>query len=369
MKAWHKVIWGIALSLVTCFTTLGYAQLSNTLTVSGEINAAPPNAIYIVDIKNVETSGVTLTTTPTNIDFPSTKVLSNVTFSGRNSYVKFDVSIANHTAVDQIFDVLVEHEGSGETDVFSYAGVKWSVEPGQGTSVPKGETVDFTVTYTYTGTGTNQVRNSLYSFKFVMNSGDLTEIVSKGITDRFADILNNRLEEDVNYTYNGGNYTVSKEGTYSELVEHMETDRTGNYIGNLAGADGDDKALLTALFGGELTFNINDEDIPVTVMVKNKNVYNGNGAEMILYITADDLSAYSTYVPVYAAVFSLDSTGTWVQIGDIFAGEAQTNAYSGWFGSGSFNTESWRSTLSYYGTSVRSSIATLMTAYETATSN
>jgi len=364
MKTWMKVLLVTSLSFICVFTSLGYAQLTDDLTVRGYAEASPPNAIFILGISNVQTSNATINTTPINIGYPSTKVMSEIVFGGRNASVTFDVLIVNGTEFDQYFDVLEEYsEMEGVEGAFSYANIDWSCSVAQGTKISSGENMTFTITLIYTGRNTNQTRKMLHEFDFVLNSDDLTEAVSKGVTDKFADILNNRLEEDITYTYNGTDITVSKDNTYQEVIDHMESDSSGSYIGNLMGADGDDKALLTALFEGALTFNVGNEEVPVTVMIKQKNVYGTSANEMVLYITADDLSAWSSYVPVYSAVFSQNESGDWIQIGDIYAGEAQTNNYSGWWGSGSFNTESWRSTEAYYGVASGSGINAVINGY------
>ena len=69
MKKWVKVVLGISLSFMCVFTSLGYAALSDNLTVTGEANVSPPNAIYIEGIFNVRPSSATVIQTPTNIGF------------------------------------------------------------------------------------------------------------------------------------------------------------------------------------------------------------------------------------------------------------------------------------------------------------
>ena len=375
MKKWLKILMGLALSLMTCMTCMGYAALSTTLELKGVARVDAPNAIYITDVSGVRLTNVTATTEPVNIDFPSAKLLSDLTYGGKGAAVTMEVTLYNGTPVDQIFDILEAHEGSSAaTDVFDYTDVAWSVEPGQGTVVPTGQSVTFTVTYQYDGNGTDERRNSLYSFRFVMTSDDLTQAVSIGVTERLADILNNRLDEDVTYTYDGDTYTIPKDGTYDAIDDNMEGtvagtgwNSTGRYMGNLNGADADDKAILTALFGEALTFKVGDEEVPVTVMIKEKDVYGDGTLDMVMYVTADDLSQRTTYVPVYAVVFSQNTDGLWVQIGEIFAGEAETNAYNGWAGSGSFDTETWRSTESYYGYRTGLGIDELMDVYSEGT--
>lgn len=361
---WAKALLGLTLSIMSLFTCVGYATISSDLTVEAEVHIIPPNAMFISEIINVQTSGATITTSPVNIGHPSTKVMSEITFSGRNSYVSFDVRVVNGTQFSQFFDVLEEYpEIEGLADSFSYANIDWSVSPGQGTEVKPGEKILFTVTLTYTGRSTNQTRKMLHELDFVLDSNDLTQAVSKGVTDKFADILNNRLEDEVTYTYNNEEITVDPSNTYQTVIDNMESDTSGNYIGNLMGADADDKALLTALFEGALTFNVGNEEVPITVMIKEKNVYGSSEKDLVLYITADDLSATWSYVPVYAVVYSKSVDGEWVQTGDIFAGEARTNNYSGWYGSGSFNTETWRSTETYYGVATGSGISAVMNGY------
>lgn len=370
MKTWAKVAIGMALSFMCIFVSLGYAQLTDELTITGTANAAPPNDIFIYDISNVVTSGATLTTSPVSVDYPSTKFLSEITFSKNGSYVTFDVQILNGTLVDHIFDILEELSAmtDGSTGL-SYAGVDWTVSPTQGTVVKAGQMMKFKVTLKYTGSGTNQKRKMLHNFNFELNSDDLTQVVSKGVTDRFADILNNRLEEDVYYEYNGETVHILKGSTFNAIDKNMEGSKpswlsSGRYIGNLTGADKDDLALMNALFGDTLTFPIGGKEEPITVMVKEKNVVGSDDLDMVLFITGDKLSATYTYVPVYAVVFSKNANGVWEQQGDIFAGEARTNNYSGGYGNGSFDTESWRSTQVYYGKAAKSNIKNIMQGYE-----
>ena len=364
MKAWMKILLVVSLSLMCVFTSVGYAGFTSDIALIGEAELVPPDAIFIYGITNVRTSGTTVNTSPINIGEPSTKVMSEIVFSGRNSSVTFDVLIMNGTRFSQYFDVLEEYsEMEGVDGAFSYANIDWSTSVAQGMQIEPDEKMTFTVTLTYTGRSTNQTRKMLHEFDFVLDSNDLTEAVSKDVTDKFADILNNKLEEDIVYEYNGKDVTIDKDNTYQEVIEHMESDRTGNYIGNLMGSDTDDKALLTALFEGALTFAVGNEEVPITVMIKEKDVYGSSEKDMVLYITADDLSDRSTYVPVYASVFSKNASGEWEQVGEVFSGEAQTNSYSGWYGSGSFNTETWRSTQVYYGVNTGKGIDVIMDKY------
>ena len=118
---------------------------------------------------------------------------------------------------------------------------------------------------------------------------------------------------------------------------------------------------------------INGSKTPVTAMIKRENV-DGNssngtgGSEMTLYMTADDISDLPWYggdVDVFVAVYTKDTAdGEWYQIGEIFEGKADANAYDGgWFSSAdSFNTDTWESTVKYYNVNTGSTIEKIIAA-------
>ena len=54
MKNWKKVILGVALSFMVFFTAIGYAALTDNLTISGTLNASAPNDIFITKITSIE---------------------------------------------------------------------------------------------------------------------------------------------------------------------------------------------------------------------------------------------------------------------------------------------------------------------------
>ncbi|MBR4032649.1 MAG: hypothetical protein IKJ07_07950 [Clostridia bacterium] len=350
MKSWIKILLGISLSVMCIFTSIGYASFTSQLEIGGTAEVGPPNAVYIVSISNVVTNGVNITQVPTNIGFPSTKFMSELVFEKNSSSISFDVLVHNATQITHIFDVIQKYDTmEGVEGSFSYANVTAKTNVAQGYELKSGEMKTFTVTLTYTGSNTNQTRKMLHELVFKLNSDELTQIVSKGVTDKFKDILNNNLEENISYEYDGQTITVDNAATYDKMVSQMETSSSsGKYIGNLLGANPDDTALLNALFEGTLNFPINGEEVPITVMVKEKDVYGTSDKEMVLFITGDTLQGNNA--PVYAVVFSKDADGTWQQIGDIFEGRARVNGYNGsWSGTGSFDTESWYSTKEYYG--------------------
>jgi hypothetical protein len=115
-------------------------------------------------------------------------------------------------------------------------------------------------------------------------------------------------------------------------------------------------------------------------MIKKKDVDditnngNGDGDEMVLYLTADDIGEkggwlIASKVVVFAVVFRKDANGTeWYQYGQLYQGEATANMYTGNSGmfqtKDSFNTESWASTVSIHGLSTGKNINAVIDAYE-----
>ena len=64
-----------------------------------------------------------------------------------------------------------------------------------------------------------------------------------------------------------------------------------------------------------------------------------------LYITADPLTTAGASVPVYVVVYTKDrNSNTWYQLGTTYKGTATVVSYVGGSGTGSFNTDTWRST-------------------------
>lgn len=53
MKNWKKVILGMALSFMVFFTAIGYAALTDTLSISGTLNASAPEDIFITKIEPI----------------------------------------------------------------------------------------------------------------------------------------------------------------------------------------------------------------------------------------------------------------------------------------------------------------------------
>lgn len=90
MKNWKKVILGVALSFMVFFTAIGYAALTDELTISGTLNASAPNEIFITNITVYEST--TTTATITGLTSMST------TISGKaGDTIIYGITVKNNT--------------------------------------------------------------------------------------------------------------------------------------------------------------------------------------------------------------------------------------------------------------------------------
>ena len=158
MSKWTKILCWVLTPLGVLFCFVGYAALTTTLTIEGTAEATPPNAVYILEVMDVQytnAAAVDVDGVPANVDFPSTKFMANIRFE-RNSSVRIQVKIKNGTAVNQIFNILKRHDG--EPNAFDYDGIVGSNNPSvtlengenaQGTKLEPGQEQIFWVTIKY----------------------------------------------------------------------------------------------------------------------------------------------------------------------------------------------------------------------------
>ncbi|MBQ9773930.1 MAG: hypothetical protein IJW30_04630 [Clostridia bacterium] len=350
MKRRFKALFGVLFSLLFCFLCLGYAQLTDTLEVTGSTAVQAQTGVFISDVESV--SGMTVNA------YTSTVLNSKVTL-GSTAASTLDVQVTVHNNSEY---------------VYKYNGVKYVV--GGGTYDNEGITVTvtdmasgeelgahasrtFTVRFAYRNAAavSNSVLNSLLNFEFVPADEYVEEVAVSDALGRFKEILN--APDD-----------------YQSLLDAMaDSDTSGRadttYIGNVVEGTSSDTTFLNDLFTDEtgknyLTLNINGTATNVTAMIKNEELTTGGG-EITIYLTAEEIS-YRWYqsgtVTVYAAVFAQNESGLWEQVGELFAGEASANAYSGnpFSAKNSFNTDTWESTQSYYGVAASATIGQIVTA-------
>ena len=341
MKYWMKIVLVVTLSLLCCFTSLGYAQVTSELRVIGTAQATPPKAVFIT---SVTTSGENGGSAVSN-GFSLTVLNSTVNLGENgNATATFNITVYNNTDITHGYNAMIYTVGEG-----TYDNTNMVVTPNieRRTPVEPGEYLTFTVTVTYDKKNniTDTVLNSVINYEFlplddIPEDEDVTAV--SGVLEQFRKILNNEV--------------VGIDNSYQVLMDQMNdaaaNDRNSSYIGTVDGASDADVAELEYLFQGQLSLTINGTETPVTLMIKNENVDGVAGNEMVIYMTTDDLIKTSYWrnetAVVYVAVFKNttldDGTAKWIQIGDMYEGEANIVQYSGWMGNGSFNTDTWVST-------------------------
>ncbi|MBQ9112039.1 MAG: hypothetical protein IJY08_00495 [Clostridia bacterium] len=330
MSRWAKVILGIVFSFMVCFLAVGYAQLTDTLSITGSAQASAEESVFVTDAVMTSGSG-------SGIKWTKTIVTSTVDL-GASASATMRITVYNNTDIVYGYNTYKYAIGDG----YDNENIKITPSIAKRTEVAPGESLEFDVVFTYVS-GSSATDSSLYSvidYEFLPLDEipeDDAEVAANGVMERFREILNDT------------------DGDYKTLTDHMdkgdENNRNETYVGNVVGATAADIALLEDLFVGDLHINIGGVDTDVTIMIKREDLTGDGVAEMTVYMTTDDLQLSfweqwtGAYAPVYVAVFTQDTTGEWIQIGDMFEGEAQIVNYStGFSGSGSINTDTWRST-------------------------
>lgn len=202
------------------------------------------------------------------------------------------------------------------------------------------------------------------------------ENANKSLASIFLDILNDDGDYESLTTAISKNYDGSR-------------DWTASYIGNVSGASNDDIAILSQMFGGDISLIIDSTKYDVTCIVKLENIDGNNGTgmsysitkesatggsstttypgcEITLYLTTEDLTKTTTgYATVYAMVFTKYSADSeWIQIGEsMYEGTAEIVGYVGGYSGGSFDTGKWKSSKEYHNLKSGSKISDLIQQY------
>ena len=296
------------------------------------ISFSKPTVFFGVYIKNIEevedNKNINVSyTLPTNV---------TTTANVANSSVTYKVTVHNNTDVtywyiDQYYDNkelnnnLIEN---GITVVTKDKLNDTSKTFNNDDWVPPQTERDFYVTYTI-GSGVTGNTITDINFKF--------DIRMDSVYDGFLAVLNDKTSnQGYNYLSNVFDEKYAKDGT--------------TVIGNI----GEDEEIFNNIFGGDLTINIDGQEVPVTVLVERKNVdkttegdaykpTGPSGCEYTVYITVDDLSSPTGKATVYAISYSCDKDGNWFQLGQLYEGTANKEDYNTKDDKyeGSFDVDSW----------------------------
>ncbi len=372
-----KIVLSIALSFILVFTVIGYAALTDNLSVKGTASVQIPEGLFITEIKtkgtnNVDHQAVNFLQYTTTVDSTIDKkddtttttpgrpgTTTTTTYAGS---VTYEITVFNNTKYEYAYrglfyqKTLSGYNGNGSvatSNSDSKLGVVVSF-PNNDKIVAPGESLTFTVTYTVgekMDDGTDW--KTLLNFQFGINV-ESQEAAIDAVLEKFLNILNTKV-------------------TYDELVEKIDdkfdgyNEWTSNYIGNVGDAVDADSMTVETLFAGQLNMVINGNTTPATVLIKHESLDNNpltgdsysvkyknqstpttyEGCEMTLYLTTDPLSTAGGQAPVYVTVFTCDRDengniiSDWYIVGDTYLGKAPIVGYSGGNGTGSFVTDNW----------------------------
>ena len=317
MSILKKAITLIVLTLMTGSLALGYAAVTDTLTITGQASfeSKPYEGVYIMDVSVVSESGAEAVVTdyllPTNL-------LTTVRAEGTGGKVTYKVTVHNNTPVTYWYirrDMITDYESN---DLIGASGgitilTNDKIDETSGTFntedwIPPGTMRDIYVTYTYGARA---------------QGDEFLKVLNDGVTTRGYEYLTNAFEEQ--YAKDGS--------TTIDSVNNPE--------------------VFSELFG-DLIVNFDGEEKQATVVVRRENVddkatgdsYDSgpSGCEYTVYITVEDPTAAGT-VEVYAISYthgSANTTGMWYQLGQLYRGTATTNA------DGTFNYETWRASAETY---------------------
>lgn len=381
-----KALIPLVLSLAVCFICVGYAQIFDTLTVTGLVEVEPPETLYVSNVGYI-TKGAGVKSETHGFRFPTTvenTVVLN-TGSTNNRTVTYEIVVINNTRYKYSFKGIEGITPEGETNdnnryfsnsSYSQNGSGFTVYTKnnandttstfkEGTTIEPGATVTFYATYQFARNVPSGAELSfLLNYKFGIH------------VDSFGDMaLDRALVEFEN--------VLNTESKYQDLITHIDDkfqnqEWQSNYIGNVTGAANEDTKTIERLFGDQLSLTIDGVTRNITLLIKRENVdgdtstgdrygvtYPGDrnptyysGCEMTLYMTANDLDRVvddgeynsRSQADVYIAIFTCKAdangnpVGGWYQIGDIYKGIAPISSYDGDTNKpGSFITDSWAS--------------------------
>ena len=347
MKKRYVALFLCFLFLSSSFLGIGYAALSDQLDITGEGSLTPGKYVYIVDA--TVTSGSAQDIARSGTVLSSTVTLGNST----SSQTVIHVRVKNNTDYPYIYNGITYEEGQNTYDNTAIA-VSSSIK--KGVEVASGAYTEFDVIFKYkSGVSANKTLHSVIDLSFVPPAEYVPEIAVKGAIGRFGECLNNPT-------------------TYGQLTSALNNTSLGGrlsntYIGNVVGATDADTATVNDLFTVDgknlLTLEINGKETNVTAMIKHSNIGGTNDNEMVIYMTGETITGNlfrPGTVQVFAAVYTKNAQGVWVQKGELFEGEATTNAYYVSYNHNSFNTDTWKSTQSYYGLGKGATIGQLFDA-------
>lgn len=361
-----KILLSIAFSFSFMFLVIGFAATTEKMDVEAEVELDMQDGVFIYDASVSKGMG-------SISGYVETILSSNITLeTNNNATVEQTIKVYNNTSEVYGYNayayVVGENTYSNENIVITVEYINPETNQREAmlrrTEVAAHGTLEFYAVFSYKDNKYNATNGAQLMSTIDYEFFPLDELpeneedsAAQDAINKFAEILNNDI-------------------TYAQLLGIMDgsgdfwNGKHGNeqsYTGNVDGASDVEIEVIEELFEGSIKVIINGTEIYVTCLIKRENL-DGNtstgmtyeqdnyfskrtipGCEMTIYMTANSLTSAGSYAVVYAQVFTtLDGGDNWFQIGSTWEGTARVVSYSGANGTGSFNTETWKSPAQSY---------------------
>ena len=350
----------VMLSCMTLFLSVGYAKITGHLEISGTAKWNESAAVIIKSIKITNSANVTGNATVNKTGFTVFEFQDCVLKAQGNSQsspggsVTLEIMILNNSGVSQYFTGHTVTPTPANTTAITYSGIK------VGELLQHGATRTFTITLQNTSRwSTAKLTDAEFFLNFSPNfDEDFTEGASQGVAEVFMYVLSGLGidGEGTGITYKGRYIEANK--IVETLTQNMENVDTGGYMGNVGNASQDQKDLIAAIFGENISMQIGNQVYSVSLLIKNQQIDGKGQNDMVIYVTADQLAVGGgrwnrnqwtelNVVPVYGIVYINNGNGKYTQCEHVFAGEAPVCDFGGALGTdkvGNFNTNLWNST-------------------------
>ena len=357
MTKLKKILLCVGFSFMFLFISIGYAQLSDSLRITGEVKVHEIQAIYI---KEVSISGVsnikkgTPTVTKTGL---LTFQHSDYVLKEKSGTFTITVKVKNNSGVDQYFayhTALEEVDKLNNNTATTYTGLSKKEDR----LVRQGE--EKTFTFTVQNVSKNEL--SMKDFQSLLVFGPdfddtVTETATYSIARIFANVLAGKgpAGDGTGIIYQGKQ--IAAKDVLKQITDKMTSVDTGGYTGNVGNATQAEKDLMESVFGDNIIIQLGANYYQVYLLIKNQQIDNKGDNDMVIYITADQLNVGGgqwknnswqnmNIVPVYGLVFIKDGN-TYKFCDHLFAGEAPVCDFGGALGDGkvgNFHTNIWNST-------------------------
>lgn len=335
---------GIVIALMFCvclFFCVGFATITNSLTVEGRVELSPPLPdVYITSITPTESAGVKVNQTNGTVMFSSVEGGGVATFT---------VNVVNISGGSYVFDRVIDGAETNIEGVYSGTDITYELSgiAKRDEILPNGGTLSFDVTISVPEGITADYY--ILDFHFVSKYGipdedyfpeDMPE-KEVSIVERLSNILNN--------LYKSNNMEGLDSRTY--LLEKAIQDRWSEYADPYVGT-------MSEKYSGPLEVLFGDIylDESVSFILKNQDINWDGYNEITLYSTSDPLKNTSQnlvgVVCVYATVFTPVIDEQKNVIGYNMVCEAMRGfCYEVNYGSGntnpSFSTDEWKNDVGY----------------------